>query len=339
MINTDSKLISFIVHYGFAVILIAAALAISTLFWAAIKPIASPPFLLAVTVIAWYSGLRAGIFATFFSGILIDYYFIPPEYQISGNFEDISRLVFFTLEGSILCWLVVSKTEAAEEIKKSHEHLRALSIHQQTLVEDERKRIALEIHDELGQILTGLKMEIHFLHKQLVQPQDADKKAQLSDKLKELLNSIDTAIATVRRISTDLRPPILDDLGLVAAIEWQALEFQRRTRIPCAVSTNLENVKLSPEITTAFFRIFQETLTNIARHADAKNVIVKLEKQNEKLTLRVEDDGKGLKDKDLQENGSLGILGMQERARLIDGELRVFNGARRGTVVEVTATI
>lgn len=144
---------------------------------------------------------------------------------------------------------------------------------------------------------------------------------------------------TVRRIATELRPPILDDLGLAAAIEWQAQEFGRRTGISCVVSTNVESVEFDSEFSTAVFRIFQETLTNIIRHAGANTITVSLKKSDQKLILRVEDDGKGIQPGNTNGNGSLGILGMRERARLIAGELEFFNGDENGTIVLLTAPV
>lgn len=337
---SDSKLFSFVIRYGVAVLLVGLGLALTLLIWTFIESLASPLFLLAIIVTAWFGGMRAGVLATFLSGIAINYFFISPEFQISGQKDDILRLLIFGIEGYAFCWLITWRTKAAEEINKSREQLQALSLRQQTLIENERKRIALEIHDELGQFLTGLKMEIHLLSRKIVEnavpSQNTD---EISEDIKEILQLIDTTIASVRRISTNLRPPILDDLGLVAAIEWQAREFQRQTGITCALTTNVENTVLSSDFSTAFFRIFQETLTNIARHAEAKNVFVKLERQNRKLILRVEDNGKGIQIKDNKENSSLGILGMRERARLIGGELNVFRGTEGGTVVELEASL
>ncbi|MDQ6785474.1 MAG: sensor histidine kinase [Acidobacteriota bacterium] len=333
-----SSLISSGARYGSAVLLVCAALTLTLLIWVFVKPIASPLFLVAIMITAWRSGLRAGIFATIISGFIIDYFFITPQYQLSGGVDDIVRLSVFTLEGVVLCWLVAWRTTAAEEIRNSREHLQALSLRQQTLREDERKRIALEIHDELGQALTGLKMEIHLLNRQI---KDSGHPAanSLNDRIKDLLHLTDGTIQTVRRIATELRPPILDDLGLAAAIEWQAQEFARRTGISCVVSTNVETDRLDSDFSTAVFRIFQETLTNVIRHASANTITVNLKKLDQKLILRVEDDGTGIQMENSNGNGSLGILGMHERARLIGGELEVFNGAENGTIVLLTAPL
>ena len=159
--HSVSFLFSFAVRCGTAILSVGAALVLTLLIWEFVKPLASPLFLVAIVITAWRGGLKAGVFATLLSGLIVDYFFIAPEYQLSGNADDILRLAVFTLEGFALCRLITWRTEAAEKIEYSREQLQALSLRQQTLLEIERKRIALEIHDELGQTLTGLKMEIH----------------------------------------------------------------------------------------------------------------------------------------------------------------------------------
>lgn len=333
-----ASLVSFGLRYGTAVLFVGAALVLTLLIWEFIKPLASPLFLAAILITAWRRGLPAGVFATVLSGFIIDYFFISPQYQLSGNLDDIVRLIIFTLEGGVLCRLITWRTDAAEEIKNSREQLRELSLREQTSREEERRRIALEIHDQLGQALTGLKMEIHLLNRQI---KDSCHPAadSINVLIKDLLRQTDDTILTVRRIATELRPPILDDLGLVAAVEWQAQEFARRTEISCVFSSNIENIELDSEFSTAVFRIFQETLTNIIRHAEANTIEVNLKKLNQKLILRVEDDGKGIQLDDTNANHSLGILGMRERARLIGGDLEIFNGAENGTVILLTAPV
>lgn len=331
--------ISFVVRYGTALLLVAAALVLTLLIWRFIQPIASPLFLAAIMISAWKKGLKPGVFATLLSGLVLDYMFIAPEYQLSGTSDDVLRLFVFMLEGFVLCRLITWGTDAAEEISNSREQLQALSLRQQTLREEERKRIALEIHDELGQALTGIKIETHFLKRKIDEIDNPLKSAEAGEKAEDLLHLIDATIHTVRRIATELRPPILDDLGLVAAIEWQSQEFGRLTGISCLLSVNVEDIELEPETATAVFRIFQETLTNITRHAEANTITINLKKLNQKLTLRVEDDGKGMNADGSATNDSLGILGMRERARLIGGELEVFNGTENGTVVLLTAPI
>ena len=334
-----SPFAAFVIRYGTALLLVAAALGMTMLIWLFVKSLASPLFLVAIVIVAWKHGLRPGILATLLSGISIDYFFIAPEYQLSGALDDMMRLIVFVAEGGFLCWLVTSRTNASKEIRESREQLRALSLRQQNLREEERKRIALEIHDELGQNLTGLKMDMHLLNQQIKTSGLECDSDETSSKMTDLMALVDQTILNVRRIATELRPPILDDLGLVAAIEWQTQEFQRRSGITCVLSTNVESVELDTEFSTAVFRIFQEALTNITRHAEAHTINVELKTQDNTLTLRVEDDGKGIEAKTLDNISSLGLLGMHERARLIGGQLQIFNGDENGTIVLLTASI
>src|SRR5438093_868441 len=174
------------------------------------------------------------------------------------------------------------RKRAEEQLLESHEQLRALSAHLQSVREQERTRIAREVHDELGQALTSLKLALSRLGRQL--PRTLKSHAQ---NVKPLVAHIDSTIQTVRRIATELRPGILDDLGLVAALEWQANDFQAHTGIRCQVSAMVKEPVLNQELTTAFFRIFQETLTNVIRHARATRVEVQLRRENGSLLLEV----------------------------------------------------
>jgi len=150
-----------------------------------------------------------------------------------------------------------------------------------------------------------------------------------------VLKYIYSAIGSVRRIATELRPPVLDALGLTAAIEWQAKDFENRTGIRCKLNRMEEDIPISADAATAVFRIFQESLTNIARHAEASEVRIALERNNGRVALKIEDNGKGISAGEIHGSRSLGILGMQERVRLIDGEFRIENLNNNGTVVRV----
>jgi signal transduction histidine kinase len=223
------------------------------------------------------------------------------------------------------------RRRAVQQLRESHEQLRALSAHLQTVREDERTRIAREVHDELGQALTGLKLDLS----RLGHPQPRVPRSH-TGKIKSLVARIDAIIRTVRRIATELRPGILDDLGLVAAIEWQANDFQSRTGIQCIVRTSLpEKSGLSAELNTAFFRIFQETLTNVIRHADALLVDVQLRKEPGHVVLEVRDNGRGITDTEISGAASLGLRGMRERAALLGGEVAIRGVPREGTTVTV----
>lgn len=330
------KFKSFLFRYGSAVLFVCVALLITNLVWALIvKPVGSPLFLGAIMLSAWLFGTRPGIFATIVAGFAIDYYLVTPFYEFTGSREEVLRLLLFVGEGTLLSWLISSRKIASEKIKSSQEQLLALSLHQQTMREAEQKRIALEIHDELGQALTGLKMDIHWLNRQISEAEGKVSKEMVSEKLGGILKMTDTTISSVRRIATELRPPVLDDFGLIAALEWQAREFERKTGVTCLFESDVEELNLNTESSTAVFRIFQETLTNITRHANASAVKVNFETLTDQIVMRVEDDGKGIDFDEIKNRKSLGLLGMNERARLIGGEIKIFNGVEGGTTVEL----
>ncbi len=328
---------SFIAVYGGAVGFVFCALILTLLIWWLVNPLRSPLFLAAIMVSAWWGGFRSGVLAAIISGVCIDYFFVAPNYEFASSMDDVLRFATFVAEGTLISWLIDNRKIAADEIKRSREQLRALSLHQQAVREAERKRIALEIHDELGQSLTGIKMDVFWLNSQI--NEHIGKTPEISEKLKELLELINSTILSVRRITTDLRPAILDDFGLVAAIEWQAREFERKNEISCLFKTNIESLELESQSAIAVFRIFQETLTNITKHAAATSVDISFQELNGQLTLRVEDDGKGFDPNEKKDSYSLGILGMRERARLTGGELNVYSGSENGTVVELTFPI
>ena len=222
------------------------------------------------------------------------------------------------------------RKRAEDKLRRSLEQLRALSVYLQYVREDERIRISRQVHDELGQALTGLKMDLYWLANRLPK-----KFRSVHDKTKAMSAHIDATIQTVRRIATELRPGILDDLGLVAAIEWQAQEFQKRTGIECVVSSDMKETILDQDLNTAFFRIFQETLTNIIRHAQARRVEVQLRQEENALVLEVKDNGRGISEAELNDTRSIGVLGMRERAALLQGELQITGVPGQGTTVAV----
>ncbi len=222
------------------------------------------------------------------------------------------------------------RQRAEEQLRRSHEQLRALTSYLQYVREEERTRIAREVHDELGQSLTGLKMDLAWIAGQL-----AKNGRTLLQKVKTMSSDIDATIQTVRRIATELRPGILDNLGLVAAIEWQANEFQTRTGITCTVASTVTDTLWDEDFSTAFFRIFQETLTNIIRHANATRVEVELSEQDGCLILIVKDNGRGITEADVANTRSIGLIGMRERAALVGGEINFQGAPGHGTIVTV----
>ena len=209
------------------------------------------------------------------------------------------------------------------------DQLRELSAHVESVREDERTGIAREIHDVLGQALTALKMDLAWLARRTTGQEP------LLEKLHAMSEATDEIIQQVRRISTELRPGVLDDLGLLAAIEWQAQEFEGRTGTLCTVESNLGDAKLPRDVSTAIFRIFQEALTNVARHAEARHVGVHLDLADNVLDLEVRDDGKGITHAQAGNPRSLGLLGIRERARRLGGRATVAAGTEGGTVVSV----
>jgi len=227
------------------------------------------------------------------------------------------------------------RKQIEEELKQSHRQLRALASRVHEVREEESASIAREIHDELGQTLTGLKLDLAWVQRRLVDlPASAVNEAIL-EKLSSMTREVDNTVHAVRRISTQLRPVVLDDLGLVGALEWQAREFENRTQINCQLDVEADIQELAPEPSTAVFRIFQEILTNVARHAEANRVTVRLSNEDDSLVLRVSDNGRGISQEDIRSTRALGILGMKERAQVCGGEVlirRLPNGGTRVTV-------
>ncbi len=217
-----------------------------------------------------------------------------------------------------------------DALQSSEKQLRDLSMHLQSAREEERTQIAREIHDELGQVLTALKMDVAWLRSKY-----KDREA-LVEKTGAMLKLIDMTIKTIKRISAELRPGLLDDLGLAPAIEWQAEEFQKRTGIICSVSISPKDISLDKDRSTAVFRIFQEALTNIARHARATKAIVALGIKDGKIVLRVEDNGKGITKKQLFKSGSFGLIGIRERVHFLSGEVDIQGVPNKGTSIAIT---
>ncbi|GEM_PF-6685780 len=209
--------------------------------------------------------------------------------------------------------------------------LRQYALRREAVRERERKRIAREIHDELGQALTALKIELSVAAAKL-----PGESTDLKEKFAELSRLLDGAIRSVRQIATQLRPDILDRLGLIAALEWQLQEFRRRTGIRCSFASPRAELNLAEEPATALFRIFQETLTNVARHSRAKQVKASVETAGGQITLKVRDDGVGIEPEKIADFHSLGLLGMHERAAALGGSVIVRRNRTRGTTVLAT---
>ncbi|MGI9045931.1 MAG: PAS domain-containing protein [Burkholderiales bacterium] len=208
--------------------------------------------------------------------------------------------------------------------------LRELSAHLQSVREDEKAHIAREVHDELGGVLTGLKMDVSWLHRKLTAA-----KPEIQNKIATLLQLIDTAIAAVRKIQSDLRPALLDDLGLISALEWQAQEFAGRSDIPCQFHAKVGNSEFAPAHAIALFRGFQEALTNVARHAKASQVTASLARDSGNIVLEISDDGVGMESVRLDDISRHGIRGMQERVFYLGGAVSVDSKPGCGTKVTI----
>jgi signal transduction histidine kinase len=224
----------------------------------------------------------------------------------------------------------VERQWAEDDIQNSNERLRRLYQRLEMIREEERTRIAREVHDELAQILSTLKLELSLLDKKMT-----DDKSSLRKDTQMMLLLVDNTIQTVKNIAMDLRPPILDDLGLHEAIQWQGQEFERRTGINFIFEVSFKNIELDIERSTAIFRIFQETLTNILRHAKAKNINVLMHEKDAMVTVQIKDDGIGITSDQISDNKSLGLLGMRERARAWKGDVSIQGAHDQGTTVTI----
>jgi signal transduction histidine kinase len=226
-------------------------------------------------------------------------------------------------------WNITQSRLAEIEIRRSRAQLQELSDHVQKVKEDERARIAREIHDDIGGNLTAIKIDLLWLTNRL--PNDYK---SLHEKAGAIERLVDRTMETTQRISRDLRPGTLD-LGLIAAIEWQAEEFQRRMNIPCEVVTSHDDIALDQDLCVAIFRIFQETLTNISKYAQASRVEVSLVVGEDVVVLEVCDNGRGIAQEQIHKPGSFGIRGMKERARSLGGDVEIEGAPGTGTRIKV----
>ncbi len=219
---------------------------------------------------------------------------------------------------------------AIAQLESSREQLLHLGQYERTRREEDRARMAREVHDELGQALTGLKMDLAWLQRQI-----GPKRKILLQKFRDMSDLVDTTIQGVRRIAADLRPIMLDDLGLVPAMEWQLQEFEKRSGIRCRFTSSSEEVELDAEATTILFRILQEALTNVGRHAEATQVAVRLDQEQGYVRLQVQDDGRGITPDEAHGARSFGLLGMRERALLRSGDFDIQGTPGQGTTLVV----
>lgn len=225
----------------------------------------------------------------------------------------------------------ITEMKAIErDLKKSRDQLRQFTRHQQDLLEEERKKIARYIHDELGQGLTALKMDTVWIRRKL--PESSE---NLRDKVEGMTELIDDSIKAVKHISARLRPRLLDDLGLVPAIEWQAEAFERRIGVKCSVSVTPADITLDMDRSIAVVRIIQEALTNVARHAEASEVTISVDRKDAALHFAVRDNGRGFRVEDGAGKNSFGLIGIRERAFAWDGKVTLEGKPGEGTSISV----
>lgn len=248
----------------------------------------------------------------------IPYYFNGSR----ANFNGINYLIGMGMD-------ISDRVQAETEMRERTEEIQKLTAHLQNIREEERTRIAREIHDELGQQLTGLKMDASWIGKKI----SGASNELLHEKLSSMISLIDETVKTVRRISSELRPGILDDLGLIPALEWQCQEFEKRTGIKSNCRTDLSDFNPEGNLSTNIFRVYQEALTNIARHAQATLVETSITKKDGYVCLLIKDNGIGFDMEEVKNKNSLGLIGMRERALLFQGELDIKSEKRKGTVI------
>ena len=226
---------------------------------------------------------------------------------------------------------VTNRKLADNELRESRESLRRLSASLQQVREEEKARIARELHDELGQALTSLKMDLEEIAGHF-EPQQNEPLKRV-DAMRSVLNA---TVASVRRIATELRPLMLDDLGLIATIEWLTSDFAARTGLQVAVDLPGPELNVAKDVATALFRVLQESLTNVTRHANASRVEVKLSTSGAEARLHIRDDGKGIEPASMHKSRSFGLLGMRERAAMVGGTLTIDGSPGAGTTIVMT---
>ena len=267
-----------------------------------------------------YRGYEAGA---------VDYIFKPPRPEILKS--KVSVFVDLHRKNAKLVQEIIERRRIEENLKSSQDSLRALAAHMQSVREEEWKRIARQIHDQLGQSLTGLKMDLTWIALKLPEGQK-----ELRERAQSMSEQIDETVQSVRAIAAQLRPEVLDELGLMAAIGWQAGDFQRRSGVRCNLSLPQQAPALDRERSTAAFRIFQELLTNVARHSNATRIDVGIQPDRDVFVLTVEDNGSGIDEQAVRSPKSLGLMGMRERVLPFGGAIEIAGESGKGTRVKVT---
>ncbi len=258
----------------------------------------------------------------------VDYIVKPPSPEILKS--KVSVFVELHRKNIKLMQEIIERKRAESELRQSQSQLRALAKHLQAVREEEWTRIAREIHDELGQALTGIKMDMMWIANHLPEGE-----RPLHQRAQSACELIDATVGSVRELSARLRPEVLDQMGLAAAIDWQAGDFQRRSGIRCSVSLPQQSPALDRDRSTAAFRIFQELLTNVVRHASATRIDIAMQSEPGGLLLTVEDNGRGIERAALDSPKSLGLIGMRERVLPFGGRIDIDGEQGKGTRVKV----
>ena len=234
-----------------------------------------------------------------------------------------------------------SHTRMEEEFQAAHVRIRSEARRTQSAVEEERRRIARELHDEFGQALTGLKFDLAWFGMKLGQLPDPSAGRSLLNKVQTMSGSVDALLESIRATAAALRPAMLDDLGLIPALECLASTFQLRTATRCTleVAPALSSIELSSETSTALFRIAQELLTNVMRHAAASQVRIRLYQGDGRVILEVSDNGKGITRERVATTDSFGLRGMEERASLLGGHLHIVGTSGIGTTASISVPV
>ena len=201
-------------------------------------------------------------------------------------------------------------------------------------MEDEQARIARDLHDELGQQLVVIKMGIAMINED-----NNTEQSMIDGKINNLMSDVDATIQSLRKISSQLRPGIIDTLGLIPSIEFLVTEFKKKTTIKCHLELNNISGKFDKDVSTCFFRICQESLTNILKHAEATEITIEIKKENKKLSLKISDNGIGIASRILENPFSMGLLGMRERANIIGADLCITSKKDFGTTVQLKVKI
>jgi signal transduction histidine kinase len=223
---------------------------------------------------------------------------------------------------------IAERRNVERQLRDSQTRLRALSTRLLQVQEEERRRMAREIHDDLGQTLTALRLDLAWLGRRLEPPVPV-----VGEKLERMATLVDATVESVQAIARNLRPPILDDVGLAAAIEWQVREFEARTGIACRLTIDRDDIRVDADRSIAVFRLVQEALTNVARHAQATRVTIAVQEVFDRLLVRIRDNGRGFRREAMRSGSALGLLGMRERVHLFGGTLRIEGRPGRGAVV------